>query len=128
MKNIFSTKIYLYLTLLLFSLCTKTANKCDTSYLSQVFLQKLRTIEKNVKKGEPYSGNTYRAIFFFEKITGVSSHAQWGDVSVYQNRKDFKTDKEAWLNWLDKNKCSKNEEEVKAIEEKVRQETPWIQN
>ncbi len=126
MKSIFLKKVSLYAALLFFSLCAKTASKCDKSYLSQVFLQKLQLVEKNVKKGEPFSGNTYRAIFFFEKITGISSQAQWGDVSIYKDYKDFKTDKELWLAWLDKNKCLTNEEEVKAIEEKVRQETPWI--
>ncbi|WP_099155803.1 hypothetical protein [Flavilitoribacter nigricans] len=65
-------------------------------------------------------------LFFFEKISGINSNVSFGDVSLYEDYKDFKMDRDQWLSWFKENKCKISDKDVKLIEQSVIDDTPWI--
>ena len=106
----------------------KNPSSCEEGFrsLNNVSSNKIDLINKNAKNNIPFSGDTYRAIFFLEKITHIKSNVAWGDVSTYDNYEDFKEDRRKWENWLKKNRCTFSDDDVKEIEDKVISETSWI--
>jgi len=88
--------------------------------------QNISIIEKSVKEGNGFSGETYRSVFFLHELTGLRSNANFGDVTDYSSTSDFRKDKKAWLEWLNSNVCTVHDSTVLRIEKAILNETNWI--
>jgi hypothetical protein len=98
--------ILIILTSLIISSCNESPSCPDGyKYFSEVVSIKMELIEKNVDIEEPFNGKTYASVRFFEEITKIKSRVKFGEISHYENKVDFFSDKEKWLSWCRENKC-----------------------
>jgi len=89
-------------------------------------MKDIRLLDESLRKTLGFSGSTYRAIFFLERITGIRSSANYGDVTEYRNLTDYKKDRKQWLQWLEDNACEIDNATVHQVRENIIKSTDWI--
>lgn len=101
---------------------------CSEGYgeLDNYFNVALKSIQEEAKSGNGLSGDSFRAIVYFDTITNYSSKVNLGDVITYDSYDDFLQDKESWKKWMANNRCSISNDKFHELSRNILKSTPWI--
>ena len=73
------------------------------------------TMLKSKKRNLGLSMDYIETLIFFSSISGIKSKANFGDVSVYNRHRDYKSDIRNYTKWYQENKCKISREKVEAV-------------
>jgi len=91
-----------------------------------MFKKTLNQIDTDLKKQDGLSGNSVRSIFYLKELTGINSKAIIGDLSYYESRSDYKSDKRKWNQWYEQNRCLITQKHSDQIMKAVIESTKWM--
>lgn len=125
------TKFFLLIfNFFLFS-CTQIDSKkqkCDVNpQFKARFEYYYKILENDFKGRGVVNGNMIRAIIFMSELSRIRSNVAFGDVTVYENTKDFNKDMSNWKKWYQQNRCNITESHIDSLESAVIKSTSWIE-
>lgn len=118
-------------TNLIFSLLLASCvqeKSCETDPEVDKFFKKHLIVVSNINSGSAIGGEKYISLFFLESLTGITSNVNYGDISVYERKKDKKEDLQNWQKWYNKHECSLQIDSLIALEKKIISRNTWIQS
>lgn len=125
---IFREKLYVLFALAVVFFLQSCGVSCWDKAVEEYFDRQLSIIEKQLEHTTVIAGEPMFSVFAMEKITGISSSVQYGDVSLYKSHTDYEADKKRWINWLHNEGCDLSTEELNRIVEKLEARNGYLIN
>ena len=114
-KNVF----LFFFALLILSGCTNQDSQEKIDY----HLENINRIRVN----QAFSKRVYSSIFILEELTGLSSSASFGDISIYTSKDSIDHDLQMWNQWkLDHNQEFSIEDSINTIEKDILSTVDWL--
>lgn len=105
---------------------TSCQNSCLDETVHQFVETEFLTISTQLDKNMIVGGQALLSVFFFERLTGIPSSVKYGDTSVYRSKSDFKSDRKAWIHWLNEEGCTLTLSQLREVRETVEGENPYL--
>ncbi|MEL7062699.1 MAG: hypothetical protein AAFP00_03120 [Bacteroidota bacterium] len=84
---------------------------------------------KHIQINQAFDKEAYSAIFILEKLTGLSSSASYGDISIYLSEADIKNDLQMWNKWKFDNRSKFSiEDSLRVVEKEVLSSLDWLES
>lgn len=108
----------LILSILLFQNCSKP--ECEVApEVQDFFSTQFDEIQTCLNRTNIVSGKALLAISYLERITAIKSSVEYGDVSYYESKKDYRVDRRKWNKWYEENKCELSARKIDSVKKEL---------
>lgn len=107
-------KIYLIITVNILFIFGCSSQKCDNAFENKM-IRYINTVEKYNKGNALTTDSLYNTLGYLSFVTGYETQMYLGEVNMYLDQKQYRTDIRKWKQWLKENKCMYSLQEADSI-------------